>query len=198
MSGETRMKFLIGDVWEEVVLFLAKLAGHKVEREQETIEIQNVSGHIDGFIDDDLVDVKSASPYSFQKFKDGLTQENDSFGYLRQLGLYKHVTRAKRAFFLVADKTLGKLHLAPLQEDNVDYEALVSQKKEIVAADTPPPRRYEDIPDGASGNRKLQTVCEYCEFKSWCWKNLRGFAYSGKPRFLTVVKREPDVPEFLV
>jgi hypothetical protein len=43
---------------------------------------------------------------------------------------------------------------------------------------------------------KLGTGCSYCAFKKHCWPGLRGFAYSGGPRYLTNVVKTPDVPEF--
>ena len=39
MSSNTYIKFLLGDIIEELFLFLAKEAGHKVEGEQKEIEI---------------------------------------------------------------------------------------------------------------------------------------------------------------
>ena len=63
LNAKTYFKFLYGDIIELLVLFLAKEAGHKVEREQEEIEVDGVLGHIDAIIDGVVVDVKSASPY---------------------------------------------------------------------------------------------------------------------------------------
>ena len=59
--------FLFGDIVEEVVLFLARAAGHEVTDEQKEIEINGVRGHIDGRVDGLPVDVKSASSYSYRK-----------------------------------------------------------------------------------------------------------------------------------
>ena len=66
-----------------------------------------------------------------------------------------------------------------------------------------PPRCYEDVEDGSSGNRKLCVECSYCAFKVDCWQDvnngsgLRKFIYSSGPRWLTVVKKEPNVMEDL-
>ena len=66
----------------------------------------------------------------------------------------------------------------------------------MVNSSTPPPREYDEIPEGKSGNMIIQMPCGYCEFKDHCWKGLRTFVYyGGKPKFFTKVKREPKVPE---
>jgi len=192
LSGPARIKFLIGDITEAVVLFLAKLAGHSVTDEQADVEVDGVSGHIDALVDDELVDVKSASPFSHQKFKDGLTPDKDSFGYLTQLASYGKSKGKKRGHFLSVDKVLGNLHLDthdPLPE--IDLDGRVRTAREVLDANTPPPRAFDDVPDGKSGNRKLGVNCSYCEFKQTCWPGLRTVAYANGPRYLTRILREP-------
>lgn len=191
LSAPTRIKFLLGDISELLVLFLAKIAGHKIEREQETVYVAGVPGHIDAVVDDVVVDVKSASPYSFTKFKEGLKRATDSFGYLTQLGSYRTGTGSKRSGFLVLNKVLGHLHLDLHEDDNVDYETVVEDAKATVALPAPPERHYEDVPDGASGNRKLCIECSYCDFKETCWPGLTTIPYANGPRFLTRVVRTP-------
>lgn len=199
------LKFLLGDVWEAVLLFLARVSGHDVKGEQDEVSLFGVTGHRDAVIDGTVVDVKSASTRSFSKFEDGLSHETDSFGYIFQLQSYLEcgqddpvVTDKDRAAFLVGDKTLGDLHLDMHSRHKIDFEALVQKKKEMLASPKLPPRGYPDVEDGKSGNRKLGVACSYCPFKKVCWTNLRGFAYSNGPRFLTNVNRLPDVPEFPV
>ena len=201
LPPSTRMKFLFGDVIEALLFFLADVAGHRVEGEQDEVMINGVKGHRDGVIDGMIVDAKSASTFSFKKFFNGLKPEDDAFGYLRQIGGYLHagqddplVKNKHQAAFLVTDKTLGHITLDIHNKDDVDYEALVEAKKTML--DGPmPPRGYSDQPDGASGNRKLGIKCSYCPVKRYCWPGLRTFAYSNGLRHLTVVKREPNVDE---
>lgn len=205
LSPDTRLKFLIGDIHEAVLLFLAQAAGHKVEGAQDQVRVEGILGHRDAVIDGVLVDVKSTSSRSFTRFEAGLSPENDSFGYLYQLGSYLAgaqddpiVTDKSRAAFLASDKTLGKLaldmHSAP--EDLPDAEEvyrMAKHKKEMLASDEMPPRGYEDEPDGKSGNRKLGLACSYCAVKHACWPNLQVYVYASGPRFLTKVAREPKV-----
>ncbi len=195
LSASTRFKFLYGDILEHLILFLARASGHIVTDEQRTVEIAGVKGHIDAFIDGHLVDVKSASTYSFAKFASGLQASDDSFGYLGQLGAYASACGVTEASFLVVDKTLGNLTLDTHDFSGYDVVKEIERKKNVVNSPSLPPRGYSDEPDGASGNRKLSTVCSYCSFKESCWPGLRTFSYSGRPKFLTEVRRLPRVQE---
>lgn len=195
LPGNTRVKFTIGNVTESVILFLAKLAGHEVTDEQKTVTVHGVKGHIDGKIDGHLVDVKSASPYSFNKFKEGLKPEQDAFGYLSQLGTYGHAEGETSGSFLAVDKVLGHLHLDTHELPEVDYATKIDETRAMLASPTPPPRDYDDEPDGKSGNRKLGVKCSYCDFKHTCFPGLRTYQYSRGPVYLTTVQRPPKVEE---
>jgi hypothetical protein len=202
LPPQVRFKFLYGDIIEELVLFLAAESGHTVTGTQDTLTINGVVGHRDAVIDGVLVDVKSASSYSFTKFKDHLTKEEDSFGYLDQLGAYLYasqedplVTNKNIAAFVAVDKTLGHIVVDIQPKTSKDYDKLVTLKREMLKSTTPPPRAFTDEEDGKSGNRKLCTECSYCPFKTKCWPGTRTYLYSTGPRYLTVVKNEPKVQE---
>ncbi len=199
LSGPTRFKFLFGDILEELLLFLAEEAGHSVEGRQTPLTINGVKGHRDAIIDGRLVDCKSASTYSYNKFKSNGLRGNDPFGYLDQLGAYlaasDDVKEKDVASFLVVDKTLGNICLDTYPKSDVDYGMKVEELKAMLELPEPPPKHYEDIPEGKSGNRKLGTNCSYCPFKYHCWPEVRTFLYSNGPVFLTHVEREPKVIE---
>jgi hypothetical protein len=200
LTPQTYFKFLYGHVIEQLIVFLAKEAGHEVTHEQAEVEVEGIKGHLDCVIDGVTVDVKSAAPFSFQKFENGKLYEDDPFGYIKQLTGYANVvTPDTGAAFLAFNKVSGEICIM-----NVGQSIVASNKpadrikylKEMVVQPTPPERCYEPVADGKSGNMKLPTGCSYCQFKWKCWDNLRGFAYSGGPRFLTRVVKVPDVPEF--
>lgn len=202
LSPETKLKFLIGDIHEAVLLFLAEAAGHTVEGQQDVVEIDGVRGSRDGVIDGVLVDVKSASSRSFDKFVAGITPDTDAFGYLKQLNFYLEASKfddkvkdKSRAAFLASDKTLGKLTLDIHERDDTDFSRLIEQKRDMLASDSLPSRGYQAIPEGKSGNQKLGVACSYCPFKHTCWPGLRTFIYSYGPVYLTHVEREPRVFE---
>lgn len=201
----TKIKFLFGDVWEQIILFLAKEAGHTVTHEQETVMINGVVGHCDAVIDGVVVDVKSASTHAFQKFKNGTLEDNDSFGYMDQIAGYARALDVPTGGFLAVDKTLGHLTFLPISAEQItarQTEERIEHLKEVVKnEDTIPERCYEDVPDGKSGNRALAVGCSYCPYKFHCWSDsnggigLRVFSYSNGPKFLTEVVKEPRVDE---
>jgi hypothetical protein len=199
---ETLLKFAFGDLTEEYILFLAELAGHKIEHRQATVKTNGIVGHIDVVIDGELVDVKSASKYSFEKFKAGLTPDVDSFGYIPQLLSYLDALkdtgycRPDRAHFLVFDKERGHLHLDThtVQEEH-DWPEFFEKRKAVVNGPDMPDRTFDPVPEGKSGNMKLGVNCSYCDFKKKCHPGLRTFIYSNGPVYLTTVAREPNVYE---
>lgn len=202
LKGADVLKFLYGDVIEELILLFAAEAGHKVEGVQDWTSIEGVRGRRDAVIDGTLVDVKSTNDRGMYKFKKGLTHAEDPFGYLVQLDTYLHsavddpiVTDKEHAAFLVVDKTLGHIIVDKHRKSRKDYKKVVEQKQAMVAKDTPPARMYMDKPDGKSGNRKLDTECKYCNHKKKCWPGLRTFIYSNGPTYLTKVVKTPKVPE---
>lgn len=202
LPPEVRFKFAFGHILEELILFLAKEAGHSVDGQQDTLSIEGVKGHRDAVIDGVVVDVKSASSWSFKKFEDHLTSDKDSFGYLDQLGAYLYaskddpvVTHKDHAAFIAVDKQLGHICVDVQPNTYKDYTKLVQSKVALVASSVVPDRAFGDVEDGKSGNRKLGTECSYCAYKASCWPGVRTYLYSTGPRFLTRVVKEPNVQE---
>lgn len=201
LRPEAHMKFLFGDAIELLLLFLSEAAGHTVEGTQDEQEIEGIKGHRDAVIDGVVIDVKSASTYSFKKFKEGGLEDNDPFGYVDQIQSYlfagqndDKVTDKTRAGFLVVDKTLGHICLDMHEKKNVPYEKIFRHKKNMVAADSPPAKGFESVPEGKSGNRALCTNCSYCDFRRKCWPDTKTYLYSNGPKHLVEVVREPGVP----
>lgn len=200
LTSKTYLKFLYGDIIEEMLLFLAKESGHEVVDEQKEVCVDGVLGHIDCVIDGVVTDVKSAAPYSYAKFKNHSLYD-DVFGkqYIDQLCGYSNcLTPGSGPMFLAFDKVSGDICTMQVSASiAVDHDPVkrIAHLKEVIASPTPPPRCYEDEDDGKSGNRKLGTGCSYCGHKFKCWPGLRGFAYSNGPRYLTKVVKVPDVPE---
>ena len=202
LSPSAFLKFAYGDLAELLLLYLVEVSGHDVQGTQDTQEIEGIKGHRDAVIDGTIVDVKSASSFSFKKFEEGRLAEDDSFGYIDQLQSYLYagqtndkVTDKSRAAFLVLDKVLGHICLDIHEKKDVPYDAIYRHKKEVVNSPELPERGFEDVPEGKSGNRKLGVNCSYCSFRDTCWPDLRTFIYSSGPVFLTKVEREPNVPE---
>jgi len=195
------IKFAFGHIHEALFITLAKAAGHEVTGEQDEISVDGVKGHRDCVIDGCVVDIKSTSSLAFKKFKERTIKSSDSFGYLEQLDAYlvgsldDPLVRVKdRAYDIAIDKTLGHMVLYEhtLRED---IREKVASAKAIVARATAPACECGTVPDGKSGNIKLDVKASYSPQKYLCKPNLRTFIYSDGPRFLTHIERLPDVPE---
>ena len=201
LPPQAHIKFMYGDMQEHLCILLAKLAGHDVQFEQETVEINGVTGHLDCVIDGCVVDVKSASRFAFSKFKEGtlLLPGNDAFGYIGQLAGYVHAKKpGTDGYFLAVNKDLGHLALLKVPAERLaeyDVEARIEHDKEMVRGPIPP-RCYSDVPDGKSGNMKLDVGCSYCSRKFACWPDLKTYYYSNGPRYLTRVVKQPKVDDF--
>ncbi len=202
LPPQALIKFMYGDMQEQLVVLLAKLAGHDVQFEQENVEINGIKGHLDCTIDGHVVDVKSASRFAFSKFEKGTLLEpgNDAFGYIGQLAGYVHAkTPGKDGYFLAINKDLGHLALLKVPAEilqQYDVESRIEYDKQMIASPKIPPRCYEDKPDGKAGNRVLDIGCSYCAHRFHCWDGLRTFYYSSGPKYFTKVVKEPRVDEF--
>lgn len=204
MPGKQNFKFLYGDCIELLMLFLAREAGHKVEDAQIELDVDGVKGHIDAVIDGVLVDAKSASSFSYQKFATGSYLFDDPFGYVTQLSSYANTMDVKRAGYLVADKVHGDICYVELDKEYIlanPPAPRIRHLREVIASETPPTRCYPADPEGKSGNLKLGVGCSYCAYKDDCWadanggRGLRKFWYSRGPVWLTQVHKEPKVDE---
>lgn len=202
ISGQSKMRFIFGDMLESLLILLAEVSGHDVTECQEEVTLEDIKGHKDCKIDGVLVDIKSASPYSFKKFKEGTLHSSDSFGYIAQISAYAEAGNDKSAKFFAVDKSSGEMALMDVEPVHmINASERIKKVKDVVKSETIPPRCYEAEPDGTSGNMKLATPCQFCQHKWECWKSsnngagLRVFQYSNGFRFLTNVSKQPNVIE---
>ena len=202
LEPSTRVKFLYGHMLEDLLILLSRLAGHTVTDLQKTVYVNGIKGHQDCVIDDVLVDIKSASASAFKKFEENTIHKDDPFGYIAQISAYAEANNVDEAAFLAIDKSSGKICLTPIHSlGMINAKERIDYLKGAMEQDTPPDRCYSDAVDGASGNRKLAFGCFYCEHKRTCWsdtnegKGLRVFQYANGYRYLTQVKKAPNVEE---
>lgn len=211
-----KIKFTYGDILESMLLFLAVEAGHTVENIQEEIIVEGIKGHIDAVIDNCLVDIKSASVRSFDKFRQGKLVEigmfgpvvgDDTFGYCFQLGAYNTALKKDRLGWLAIEKEKGHLALPMYTPEQFPVTPEVVKKRinhvKVMIDGKIPARCYPAVPDGKSGNLTLSVGCSYCPFKNECWADSNGgagiryFAYSNGIKPLVHVERLPEVQEII-
>ena len=201
-SSSNHIRFLYGHLLEEIVLMFSRMAGHKVTDEQKEVVVDNVKGHIDCKIDGEIVDIKTASRMSFNKFKDGTVSEDDPFGYLAQLSSYEEAEGTENGGFLVIAKDTGELcFYQPDAMDKPNIKEKIKSLKLDLSLDTPPDMCYAPVPEGRKGNMRLPRQCAYCNYKFECHKDsndgkgLRTFKYSKGPVYFTKVVSIPKVEE---
>lgn len=201
-TPNTHIKFLYGHLLEQVALLLCKAAGHEVTDEQKEVDVDGIKGHMDSKIDGEVVDVKTASNFSFQKFQEGRLSDDDPFGYNVQLATYEHAEGTDAGGFLVLNKESGELCLhIPEDLDKPNVQHRIEQVKALEALDTPPDFCYPLVDQGKSGNKVISRMCNYCPHKMECYKDsndgkgLRIFKYSDGLKYFAEVLKEPNVEE---
>lgn len=193
-----KFKYQYGHIIEELIITLAKAAGHTVVGEQDELCVDGVVGHRDCVVDGCILDVKSSSTYGFQKFKEGSISEDDSFGYLDQLDGYicgslqdPLVSVKDRGYLLAVDKQLGHMCLYEHKYRDGLIQRRIREYKEIVGRSEPPECRCGTVAHDL-GNVCLDTKASYNIYKHCCFPNLRTAIYAGgKPVFFTNVVKWP-------
>ena len=202
LSSPTRIKFLYGHLLEALVVFLVKLSGHEITDQQKEVKVNGIKGHIDCKIDGEVVDIKSTSGFSFNKFKNGTLPDYDSFGYMSQLAGYEAAEGTNNGGFLAINKETGELwFFQPDELDKPDIKTKIKTRKTQIKKSEPPELCYQPIAEGTQGNFKLPRECVWCPHKLECHadsnngQGLRIFNYAKGPAFFTDLVVEPRVQE---
>lgn len=176
ISGEVYLTFLTGHIMEAVLLGIVELSGHKVEGKQKKHTLEGINGSQDCYIDGELVDVKTASAWSWDnKFaEDGI--KDDAFGYIKQLSGYGKTEDRDTGYFLAFNKNKSTLKLCK-QELEKDIDKHVIQLKEKMELGTPPMRLANATTINKRGDEKLCMNCSFCGFKDECFNH----ALQAKP-----------------
>lgn len=199
------LKFVYGDIIEQLIIFLAKEAGHTVEDEQKEVEIDGVKGHQDCKMDGVTIDVKSASSFSFRKFSERTIFKDDPFGYIAQLSAYSMAAGTPTSAFIGVNKENGQICVLNLDKvDQIDPKKRIAEVKEVVKLKEPPAEKcYPAVPYKTSNNLTLHKNCTYCPYAKMCWKDanngqgLRYFQYASGPLALVSVVDSPRVEELI-
>lgn len=193
----TLMKFLYGDMVEELALFLAEVAGHEVTDMQKEVQVDGIKGHMDCKIDGVVMDVKSTSGRGFDKFKYNKLKTDDPFGYMHQISGYAHAEDETKGGFFAINKDQGHICTSIYEGDELeDVPSRITYIKDTLAKDEPPSKMgCMQTRTEKNGNEFLAAKCTYCPFMKDCHKGLRTFLYSTGPRHFTKIVKEPRVKE---
>lgn len=199
------LKFVYGDIVEQLVIFLVKQAGHLVEEEQQECVIDGVVGHKDCKIDGYTVDVKSTSSFAFRKFAKAELFQDDPFGYIAQLSSYMYADKNENGAFIAVNKENGQIAILKLNSiDTINPPLRIKEVREVLKLSSPPSEKcYQPVNYSKSSNMVLNKNCNYCIFKDACWsdanngKGLRKFKYASGIVNFTEVIDTPRVEEVL-
>ena len=172
IEGSVYLTFLQGHILEAMLVALIKLAGHTVEDQQKKHTVEGVNGSQDCTIDGELVDIKTASAWSWDnKFaEDGI--KDDAFGYIKQLSGYGKPDDREEGYFLAFNKNKSTLKLCRQQLEQ-DIDTYIVDLKDKMESDTPPMRLVDATKfSKAEGKEKLCMTCAFCGFKEDCYGSL--------------------------
>ena len=181
-----KMRNTFGDLIEALAVFVLKSAGVDIEDEQKNVKYKfngsSIEGRLDVKIDKKVWDIKSASPYSFEKkfgtaggFEEVV--KDDAFGYVSQGYLYSESEKLPFGGWIVINKSTGEWTVCktPLVDDQYRVKALQDAKENLKALKDKVPfkRCFNDIEETyrtkKTGNRTLGMICGFCPYKLPCW-----------------------------
>jgi len=185
-SYNVKMRNTFGDMIEALAILVMKSAGVDIKNEQKKVTYKfngdKIEGRQDVEIDGKVWDIKSASPYSFEKkfgeaggFNEVVRE--DSFGYASQGFLYGESQDKKFGGWIVINKSTGEWTVCetPFAVEEHKQKALKLAKDNFKALkdNVPFKKCYDDVAETfrskPTGNRVLGFVCSYCPYKLPCW-----------------------------
>ena len=181
-----KIRNTFGDLIEALALFIMKSAGVNVKNEQKKVtyefEGNKIEGKQDVEIENKIWDIKSASPYSFDKKfgEEGGFQEvvrDDTFGYASQGFLYSESQDKDFGGWIAINKSTGEWAVCetPKLVEPYKSEAIKKAKDNVKAIKDGIPfkRQYDAIEETfrgkPTGNKVLGLACSFCPYKLPCW-----------------------------
>jgi hypothetical protein len=194
----TIMRFIFGNLIEAVAIAILKGAGVEVSDEQKRVSVEvagkTISGSMDLKIKDltntkKIWDVKSASPYSFdRKFGEfggySALKQDDPFGYIAQGLMYEHADGDKFGGWIAINKSTGEWAVCAvpddIEEDKKEVIDSVSMKISMLEDKNTKFRKFPDKielhkekgkkgNEIETGNRLMHPTCSMCGYKKHCW-----------------------------
>ena len=151
-----KIRNTFGDLIESLAIFVMKSAGVEVKDEQKKVsykfEKSQIDGQLDVKIDDKVWDIKSASPYSFEK----------KFGEGGWIVINKSTGEWTVCETPVVDTEYKKKAIDTAVENFKALESKVPFKRCFDAVE-------ETFRTKPTGNKVLGTACSFCPYKLPCW-----------------------------
>lgn len=185
LENKFLINMLFGGIIEAVFKGVLRAAGVPFkDNDKVTLDLGNgtkVNGEYDLVLDNRVDDVKSTTPYGYDKkfssFHDLKT--SDDFGYVSQLAGYATASGHEVGGWWIINKQDGRYKYLSANEE-MDVEAEIDKMRETadyLNNDMPFERCYTPEPETFSrkltGNVILHRTCGYCSYKNKCWPTLK-------------------------
>ena len=161
IDGKAIMIFRLGDRVEEEVVHHLKLAGYRVEGQQDGFEDFTglFRGHCDGIIHGvtsqaHILEIKSANDNSWKAFKEKGVKEK-SATYFAQAQCYMGYSGLTRALFVIHNKNNSEIYTERLYFDEEVFLSLRGRAKSIITSNK--------MPDPVNG-----FACRWCDQRLNC------------------------------
>lgn len=158
-----------GNLQEQAVIRLLQDSGYKITESQRAFawDKYKITAHLDGFIEINgesyPLEVKSASPYSFEKINSVSDIRSSRYhfmrGYFDQMQVYLLLSNKQSGIIVFKNKVNGRLKVVPIELD-YDYSELLIKKAERINAFVEKKEYPERIKD--------RDVCQSCPFRQIC------------------------------
>ena len=170
---------------------------YSLVKEEETVALGSLKGHIDGILQHDhikckggdhqtmLLEVKSMNDRGFQELKrTGVLQKE----YGSQTSAYLRATGLRTACILAKNKNSGEMLRLYYTIDDVLLDERIGVLFSVGASDDPEavPREY-----GPDARGRLPWQCNYCPFVNLCWRH-EGVKNVGPHKYELVTKTVSD------
>tara|TARA_R100000951_G_scaffold83718_1_gene71441 strand:+ start:41 stop:910 length:870 start_codon:yes stop_codon:yes gene_type:complete len=181
------MRMLHGDAVECIMDVILKIAKTNITGSKDKVALElegtTVKGEDDVEIDNKVYDIKTCSPFAFdRKWKLGLPalKANDDFGYVGQLIGYSEAKSKKAGGWIVVCKSTGQVLVMDADFSNEEKDTVLQDmqmKATALKEDWSFDRCFEPVDDffnkKFTGSKKLPISCSWCDFKESCWPNAK-------------------------
>lgn len=205
LQPRSRFTFFFGDLIEEIVIFLAKMARVNIHSEQKEVVLDEIKGHIDGIVDIEgnryIFECKSMADFSFKEFKEN--GMSDDWGYISQINAYMEALAINNAILVGINKNTGHMWEQIFKKDDSIVSCIYSNIQDLKGIQKNPEllNKLESISpidetfrNKKTGNKVLSVTCSYCKYKKSCFKGLTTAFKNGKPIFYVGDVNKNTVP----
>lgn len=180
------VRMMHGDIFEVVMEVLLKVAQANITGGKNRVELElageTIKGEDDIHIDDQVWDIKSASPWAYDhKWSKGIEglKADDAFGYIGQLVGYTEAQGKEPGGWIVGNKSTGEIMVVEANLSDHEKQMVLNKMRHTVEAvleERPLERQFEPEMDVfnkvETGLRRLNPkTCGFCDYVKGCWPN---------------------------